>query len=151
MGTVVREAVPGDGPGIAALITKEAPHFDLQGYPEDLWPDYLVVLVAEREGHIVGWLEGILDGEYEGSGAPVPPPHGYVLAIVVDEEQRHHGIGGDLIEKFMEEALAAKVEWVFLIPEGGEGCEDRVRFFIHSGFTPTEVLDEKRLIMARWT
>ncbi|WP_087100691.1 GNAT family N-acetyltransferase [Nocardiopsis sp. JB363] len=151
MDTVVRDAVPGDGPGIAALITKEAPHLDLQGYPDGRWPEFLVVLVAERAGRVVGWAEGILDGEYEGSGAPVPPPHGYILATVVDEEMRHQGIGGALIEKFMQEALAAKVEWVFLIPEGGEGYEDRVRFFINSGFTPTEVLDEKRLIMARWT
>lgn len=70
----------------------------------------------------------------EMSGGPCT---GYILATVVD------------IEKFMQEAVAAKVEWVFLIPEGGEG-EDRVRFFIRAGFTPTEILDEKRLIMARW-
>ncbi|MBR8741949.1 GNAT family N-acetyltransferase [Nocardiopsis sp. MG754419] len=151
MTTVVRDAAPGDGPGIAALITKEAPHFDLKGYPDDVWPDTMVVLVAEVAGRVVGWLEGILDGAYAGAAAPAPAPHGYVLAVVVDGGLRRQGIGTALITAFLEEARAEKVEWVFLIPEGGEGFEGRVRFFDRVGFTPVEDHDEDRLVMGAWT
>lgn len=149
MDVLLRRAVPSDGPGICALIFEESPHFEVKGYPEGIWPASMVVLVAEGDGRVVGWLEAVLDWVYEGRGAPVPPPHGYVLALVVSEAWKRRGIGRALMEMFLEEMRAARVEWVFLIPEEGEGFEGRVRFFTRAGFAPVEEPEERHLVMGR--
>jgi N-acetylglutamate synthase-like GNAT family acetyltransferase len=80
----------------------------------------------------------VLGGVYEGPGSPVAPPHGYVLAVVVDPAWRRRGVGRGLLEGFVDRARAAGVEWVFLRPEEGEGVEGRVEFFLRCGFTPVE-------------
>ncbi len=149
MDVLLRRAVPEDGPGIHTLIFEESPHFDTKGYPEGIWPANMVVLVAEGGGRVVGWLEAALDQVYEGRGAPTPPPHGYVLALVVSQAWKRLGIGRALMEMFLEEMRAAKVEWVFLIPEEGEGFPGRVRFFTRVGFDPVEEPEERPLVMGR--
>ncbi|MFE6387367.1 GNAT family N-acetyltransferase [Nocardiopsis dassonvillei] len=150
---IVRSARPEDGPGIAALIGRASPHLDEKGYPASLLPEDMVVLVAEADGNgaVVGWVEGVLDGVYEGSGSPAPPPHGYVLAVVVDPGWRRRGVGRGLLEGFVDRARAAGVEWVFLLPEEGEGAEGRVEFFLRCGFTPVHDPDREWPAMGRWT
>ncbi|NKZ00489.1 GNAT family N-acetyltransferase [Nocardiopsis alborubida] len=148
---IVRSALPGDGPGIAALIGRASPHLDKKGYPASLLPEDMVVLVAEADGAVAGWVEGVLDGVYEGAGSPVPPPHGYVLAVVVDPGWRRRGVGRGLLEGFVARAREAGVEWVFLLPEEGEGARGRVEFFLRCGFTPVDDPGSERLAMGRWT
>lgn len=146
----VRRAVAADGPGIAALVAREAPHFEVRGYPDGVWPEGVVVLVAVAGGTVVGWLEGVLDGAYTGPGAPVSPPHGYVLGIVVDGAHRRSGVGRGLLDGFVAEARAAGLSWVFLLPEEGEGVEGRVSFFRAAGFPPVDDPDEEHPAMGRW-
>ncbi|MBQ1079847.1 MULTISPECIES: GNAT family N-acetyltransferase [unclassified Nocardiopsis] len=148
---IVRNATGRDGPAISDLMIRAAPHFDTKGYPEQLLPPGMVVLVAEEEGRVVGWLEAVLDWAYTGPGAPAPPPHGYVLAVVVDPERRRRGIGCALLDRYVHRAREAGVRWVFLLPEGGEGVEGRLAFFRAAGFTPLPVTDDPLPPMGRWT
>ncbi|GAB3727053.1 GNAT family N-acetyltransferase [Nocardiopsis nanhaiensis] len=147
----VRAAVPRDGLGIADLIGRAAPHFDTRGYAQGHWPDGAVVLVALDAGHVVGVLEGVLDGVYGGPGAPAPPPHGYILAVVVDHEWRQLGVGSALVEAFMRMARAEEISWVFLVPKQGGHAPERAEFFRACGFTPVDDLGEEVAALGRWT
>jgi len=142
---LIRPALPEDGPDIARLVAASAPHFGAKGYSEGS-----VALVAVDTGAVVGWIEGVLDGAYTGPGAPVPPPHGYVLSVVVDARFRRHGVGTGLLDAFVDEARDAGVAWVFLFPDEGEGVEGRVRFFERAGFEAVDDPDEEWPAMGRW-
>ncbi|NYH51466.1 GNAT superfamily N-acetyltransferase [Nocardiopsis arvandica] len=130
----VRPAVAEDAPAIVSLIRRAAPHLDTKAYANGHLPDGVVALSAELHGRLVGWLEGVVDAEYTGPGAPVPPPHGYVLAVVVDPDTRRQGVGRGLMEAFARVAREAGVRWVFLYPEEGAGAGERVEFFGACGF-----------------
>ncbi|MFE1170488.1 GNAT family N-acetyltransferase [Nocardiopsis sp. NPDC058789] len=145
----VRRAVPDDGPAIAGLLMRAAARFEVKDYPLGSWPDGIEVLVAVEDDRLVGWVEGVLDGAYTGPGAPVPPPHGYVLGIVVDPLWRRLGAGRALLDGFVAVARAAGVRWVFLFPEEGEEVEGRVEFLRAAGFTPVDDPDEKYPAMGR--
>lgn len=147
----IRRAAPEDGPAIADLLVRSAPHFEVAGYARGVWPDGIEVLVAISDDHLVGWVEGVLDGAYTGPGAPVPPPHGYVLGIVVDPLWRRMGAGRALLDGFVAVARAAGVRWVFLFPEEGEEVEGRVAFLSAAGFSPVDDPDEEYPAMGRWT
>lgn len=108
-----------------------------------------VVFVAEVDGATVGVLVGVLDGV--GPCAPVPPPHGYVLAVAVGPEHRRRGVGRALLDRFVAEVREAGVPWVFLFPDEGPGVSERVAFLRAAGFTPTPDPDEKYPVMGRWT
>ncbi|MFD6953299.1 GCN5 family acetyltransferase [Nocardiopsis sp. TSRI0078] len=130
----VRPAVAEDAPAIVSLIGRAAPHLDTKAYANGRLPEGVVALVAELRGRLVGWLEGVVDDAYTGPGAPVPPPHGYVLAIVVDPGTRRQGVGRGLMEAFVRVAREAGVRWVFLFPEEGTGVRERMEFFEACGF-----------------
>ena len=100
--------------------------------------------MADAGNPRLGWggVEATLDGVYSGPGAPVPPPHGYVLAVVVDQDWRRQGVGTALLDAFIAEARSVGVEWVFLLPEESTGVEERVRFFEAAGFTAVDDPDE---------
>ncbi|MEU3017788.1 MULTISPECIES: GNAT family N-acetyltransferase [unclassified Nocardiopsis] len=148
---IVRSATGDDGPAISDLMIRAAPHFDTKGYPDRLLPPGMVVLVAEEAGRVVGWLEAVLDWAYTGPGAPAPPPHGYVLAVVVDPAWRRRGIGCALLDRYVREARENGVRWVFLLPEGGEGTQGRLAFFRAAGFTPLPATGDPLPPMGRWT
>lgn len=141
--------MPADGPGVAELLVSDAPHFEVKGYPDGVWPPGVVVLVAVVGGTVVGWLEGVLDGAYTGPGAPARPPHGYVLGLVVASTYRRSGAGRALLDRFVAEARAVGVRWVFLLPEEGPGVAGRVEFFRAAGFTPVADPDEQHPAMGR--
>lgn len=108
-----------------------------------------VVLVAVDDG-VVGVLSGTLEGVYSGPGAPSPPPHGYVLWVVVDEAHRRSGVGSALLDAFVAEAREAGVWWVFLFPEEGAGVEGRVEFLAAAEFDAVDDPDEQWPAMGRW-
>jgi len=139
-----RRALPEDGPDIARLVAAAAPSFGAKH-------SKAVALVAVDAGTVVGWLEGVLDGAYTGPGAPVPPPHGYVLSLVVDARFRRRGVGTGLLDAFVDEARDAGVAWAFLSPDEGEDVEGRVAFFERAGFETVDDPDEQWPAMGRWT
>ncbi|WP_433701739.1 N-acetyltransferase family protein [Nocardiopsis sp. CA-288880] len=141
-----RPALPEDGPHIAALVAAAAPSFGAKEYSEDT-----VALVAVDAGAVVGWIEGVLDGAYTGPGAPVPPPHGYVLALVVDAGWRRQGVGTGLLDAFVAEARDVGCRWVFLFPDEGKDVEGRVRFFERAGFEAVNDPGEQWPAMGRRT
>lgn len=110
-----------------------------------------VIVFAEDDGVVVGWVEGVVDGAYSGPGAPVPPPHGYVQAVVVDPGWRRRGVGRGLLEAFAHAAWCAGARWVFAAPDEGQGVEDRVAWLASAGFEPVEDPGEEWPVMGRWT
>ncbi|MET9713347.1 GNAT family N-acetyltransferase [Nocardiopsis alba] len=95
-----------------------------------------LVLAAETCGELVGWASGTTRGLYP--GAPVPPPHGYVQAVVVNPEQRRQGVGRRLMAAFLTAAARSGVGWVFAAPDEGEGVETRVAWLVECGFVAVE-------------
>ncbi|MEU0236721.1 GNAT family N-acetyltransferase [Nocardiopsis sp. NPDC006198] len=143
---LIRHALPEDGPDIARLVAAAAPSFGAKGHSAGS-----VALVAVDAGVVVGWLEGVLDGAYTGPGAPVPPPHGYVLSLVVDAAWRRRGVGTGLLDAFVDLARGAGRRWVFLFPDEGEQVEGRVAFFEQAGFEAVADPGERWPAMGRWT
>ncbi|GAA1454208.1 GNAT family N-acetyltransferase [Nocardiopsis tropica] len=138
-----RRALPEDGPHIAALVAAAAPSFGAKH-------SGAVALVAVDAGALVGWIEGVLDGAYTGPGAPAPPPHGYVLSLVVDAAWRRQGVGTGLLDAFVDEAREVGLAWVFLFPDEGEDVEGRVRFFEQAGFEAVDDPAEQWPAMGMW-
>jgi ribosomal protein S18 acetylase RimI-like enzyme len=64
----------------------------------------VIVLVAEREGAVVGYTYAGLEGF---DFMALRGPAGAIYDIIVDEERRRQGVGGRLLEAAIE-ALAAK-------------------------------------------
>ncbi|PWV44610.1 acetyltransferase (GNAT) family protein [Nocardiopsis sp. L17-MgMaSL7] len=112
-------------------------------------PDGDVLLAAEDDGVVVGWLSGTLAGVYPGPGAPVPPPHGYVQAVVVDPAHRRAGIGRALVEEFVAAASRAGVGWVFAVPDEDLEVEARVQWLAACGFRPVVDPGERWPAMGR--
>ncbi|MFJ9558332.1 GNAT family N-acetyltransferase [Nocardiopsis sp. NPDC101807] len=141
---LIRRALPEDGPDLAALVAAAAPSFGAKGHSKG------VTLVAVDAGAVVGWIEGVLDGAYTGPGSPVPPPHGYVMSLVVDAGWRRQGVGTGLLDAFVGTARTAGLAWVFLFPDEDENVEGRVAFFEHAGFEAVDDPDERWPAMGRW-
>ena len=80
----------------------------------------------------------------------MPPPHGYVLSVVVDASWRRQGLGTGLLDAFVGVAREAGVPWVFLFPDESDGVEGRVAFFERAGFEAVDDLDETWPAMGRW-
>lgn len=97
MEIVIREADEADVPALARLMAE-------LGYPiavEEMRNRYLKIksldahhtVVAAADGRVVGMAGVYLGYYYEKSGA-----HARVLALVVDESFRSHGVGAKLLE-----------------------------------------------------
>ncbi|MEU5858914.1 GNAT family N-acetyltransferase [Nocardiopsis dassonvillei] len=110
-----------------------------------------VVVLAEEDDRVVGWVEGVVDGVYSGPGAPCAPPHGYVQAVVVDPGCRRRGVGKGLLEAFAHAAWFSGAKWVFAALDENQGVEARVAWLTSAGFEPVDDPDEKGPVMGRWT
>ena len=96
-----------------------------------------VLLVAvDRSDRPVGWAGGTLEGRYPGPGAPVPAPHGYLQAVVVDPDHQRHEVGRALVSAFVAAAARSGVRWVFAVPDEDQGVQERVAFFAACGLVP---------------
>lgn len=60
-------------------------------------------------------------------------------------------VGRVLLDRFVSEALAAGVRWVFGFPDEGSGVAGRVSFLRAAGFSPVDDPDEEYPAMGRWT
>lgn len=111
-------------------------------------PDGDVLLVAvDRSDRPVGWASGTFGARYPGPGAPIPAPHGYLQAVVVDPAHQRNGVGRELVSAFVAAAARAGVGWVFAVPDEDQGVQDRVRFFSVCGLTPVPDPDEEWPVM----
>lgn len=111
-------------------------------------PNTDVLLVAiDRAGSLLGWAGGTLEGHYPGPGAPVPAPHGYLQAVVVDPDHQRSGVGRALVSAFVAAAARSGVGWVFAVPDEGQGVEERVAFFAACGLAPVPDPDETWPVM----
>lgn len=111
-------------------------------------PNTGVLLVAvDRAGNPVGWAGGTLEGHYPGPGAPVPAPHGYLQAVVVDPDHQQVGVGRALVAAFVAAAARSGVGWVFAVPDEDQGVQGRVRFFAGCGLVPVQDPDEEWPVM----
>lgn len=72
-----------------------------------------------------------------------------MLGIVVDSTHKQSG-GRALLDRFVSEAHAAGVRWVFLLPDEDEGVAGRIEFFTAAGFVPVDDPDEESPAMGPW-
>ncbi|CAL9611169.1 GNAT family N-acetyltransferase [Nocardiopsis dassonvillei] len=138
----VRPAASAELPALRALAARAGAAYA---------PDGDVLLVAEIDGVVVGWLSGTLAGAYPGPGAPVPAPRGYVQAVVVATAARRAGISRELLEEFVATARQARVAWVFAVPGEGLGAAGQVGWLSACGFAPVVDSGEIWPVMGRWT
>ena len=96
-----------------------------------------VLLVAvDRSDRPVGWAGGTFDARYPGPGAPMPAPHGYLQAVVVDPYHQRTGVGRELVSAFVAAAAHSGVEWVFAVPDEDQDVQGRVAFLAACGLVP---------------
>ncbi|WP_255647300.1 MULTISPECIES: GNAT family N-acetyltransferase [Nocardiopsis] len=139
----MRPAHPGERPALAAAAARAGSAYT---------PDGELVLVAvDDHEQVVGWLSGTLAGAYPGPGAPCPPPHGYVQAVVVAPGARRRGYGHTLLAMFVSRARQAGVQWLFAAPDEGPGVEARAAWLASAGWEPVDDPGEAWPVMGRWT
>jgi GNAT superfamily N-acetyltransferase len=136
---LIRDARAEDGPALARLLGQ-------LGYPADsvgvarrlerLGDDRL--LVAEREGRVVGFAQLHLSPSIEYDG-----PAGKLAALVVDEHERGTGLGRALVESVEAEARARGC--VLLFVTTSEQRADAHAFYERMGLEHTGRRFAKRL------
>lgn len=97
-------------------------------------------LIARRDGEAVAYLEGnhgftnwgILH-DYQDRSDGVTGS--YVASMFVDESSRGAGLGGELLDVFVDHAWAAGSDVVVLSVQEGEDSAARERFFQRHGFS----------------
>lgn len=150
--TTVRHAAPHDLPAIgrlAALLVKM--HYDLdpkrfiaatsdtaEGYSEFLGsqleePD-AIVLVAETDGEVVGYLYASIEGH---DWISLRGPAAVMHDIVVDPSHRGHGAGQELLDAALVELAALGAPRAVLLT--AEQNESAQRMFERAGFRRTMV------------
>ena len=130
---IVRSALPGDVPTLAAL---EGAVFGGEAYPAsflyqavDLWSD--LVCLAEDDLRIVGYA----------LGAPaLEPGVGWILSAAVDPAARGRGIGAALAEWLIGRLQDADLRQILLTvhPENGAA----VRLYRRLGFVAEEAIPD---------
>ena len=93
-----------------------------------------IVFVAERDGRILGFVFAGIEPE---SWKELRGDAGYIHDLVVDEEQRHSGIGRALLGRAIEwlETRGAARIMLWTAPQNAYGR----RLFESSGFTATMI------------
>ncbi len=148
----VRRARPADLPAIGrlgALLVRLHHEFDPQrfiaplprteeGYASflgrQLANDDVVVLVAEREGQVLGYTYAGVEGyDYMALRGPA----GALYDIVVDPAERGQGVGGLLLRATLAELAARGVPRVVL--STAVQNESAQRLFAGAGFRPTMI------------
>jgi GNAT superfamily N-acetyltransferase len=103
---------------------------------------------SDRMLHLVAWLKeqpvGVLVGTHDFGNWGVLDRYqnlseddrgSYVAAMFVDARWRSQGVGGALLDAFIDQAAAHQSPVVVTWPdEAEEGRDDRVRFFRRNGF-----------------
>lgn len=150
--TSVRPATPSDLPSIGrlgALLVRTHHDFDPErfipatpqtehGYASFLGtqleePDALV-LVAERGGEVVGYTYAGIEGlDYMSLRGPA----GVLHDIVVDPNQRSHGVGRILLDATLAALEARGAPRVVLLT--AQRNESAQRLFVRAGFRPTMI------------
>jgi ribosomal protein S18 acetylase RimI-like enzyme len=103
-----------------------------------------ILLVAERDGRIVGALVGEIEDHAEVSDTyDMPARQAHVHDLAVLAGARGGGVGRALMERFEEELRARDVPWYGLDVMAGN--EQALRFYTSMGLEPAAVSLDKRL------
>jgi ribosomal protein S18 acetylase RimI-like enzyme len=148
----VRQAVPADLPAIGqlgALLVKTHHDFDSarfiaptantpQGYANflgtQLKEERVIILVAEGEGAVVGYVYAGLEGmDYMALRGPA----GAIYDVVVDPTHRRQGVGKKLLEAAIK-ALKEKGAPQVVLSTAAKN-EEAQRLFAKAGFRPTMI------------
>ncbi|ATB30073.1 GNAT family N-acetyltransferase [Melittangium boletus] len=159
MAPVIRPARPEDGPALgrmgAALIQMHhdqdprrfmAPGDDAEsGYrwwlTKELKRAGAVVLVAEREGAVVGYAYGTVEGR---DWNALREPHGELHDLWVEASARGGGVGAALAEELVRRLRAQGVPRIMLMAEVGN--DSARRLFTRLGWRPTMVEMTRELV-----
>jgi ribosomal protein S18 acetylase RimI-like enzyme len=151
-GAIVRPATPADVPGLGrlgALLVRVHHGFDTGRFivpPPDIEDAYAaflgallddpdaVVLVAERDGSVVGYTYAGIEGT---DFLALRGPAGVLHDLAVDPAHRAHGVGRTLVDATMAALRARGVRQAVLFTavqnEAGQ------RLFARAGFRPTMI------------
>lgn len=151
-GITVRPATPSDLPAIGrlgALLVRTHHDFDPQrfiaatpdterGYAwflgTQLEESKAIVLVAEREGKVVGYTYAGVEGR---DYMALRGPAGVLYDIIVDPPHRERGIGGMLLDATLASLGELGAPRVLL--STAERNESAQRLFTRAGFRPTMI------------
>jgi ribosomal protein S18 acetylase RimI-like enzyme len=148
--TVVRPATPADVPALGrlgALLVRVHHAFDTARFIvppadiDDVYAGFLgallndpdaVVLVAEREGSVVGYTYAAIEGS---DFLALRGPAGVLHDLAVDPAHRAHGVGRMLVDATMAALRARGVRQAVLFTGVRNECAQRL--FARAGFRPT--------------
>jgi ribosomal protein S18 acetylase RimI-like enzyme len=139
-GVAIRTARPSDAPRLAALLAAGTLRggevaADVAPYRQALEEMATTagneVLVAEREGEVVGMCQLIMFRHLQERGGRCAE----IESVHVDERHRSAGIGGTLLEAAVERAAAAGCYRVQLTSNKSRTAAHR--FYLRHGFTAT--------------
>ena len=148
----IRRAVHADCLGIGALLADWHPDSAWEYLREEarLGYDFLYLTATGPDGRVVGFLQGMLDSMDDEVPVPreYPVPRAFAVEMCVAEARRGQGIGAALLHRFGQEAAAAGLSYLLLGADGGEGHEQRVRFFLRFGLASLDSAEPKWLFGA---
>lgn len=131
MEITIREAADADVPAMAHLISELGNPLSVdemgRRYRRIKALDGYHTVVAVAEGHIAGMTGAYLGYYYEKSGA-----HARVLALVVDEAYRSHGVGAKLLQYIETWAVANGAAGIGL--SSGRQRQSAHRFYRRHGY-----------------
>ena len=153
--TVIREAVPGDVPGLVecsiGLFAEDGGTRDATmnvDWPKEFGDESMrsgiddperLVLAAVRDGRVVGHLSGRL-----GEPSAVRPVKVATLAsMYVRPEARDGGVGSQLVEAFKEWARVKAADRIAVTAYASN--ESAIRFYVRNGFAPFHLVLEAGL------
>lgn len=149
MSCTVRIAETSDLDGLEELLVATGWETEAAGIRQDHAP-YVVYVALDREGGIVGMLEGRFDSCYSDDFAPhaLTYPQAWITLMTVDERSRRAGIGRTLLRRFSHDARTLyHRDYVALAVEQGEGESGRVAFFNRCGLRTIHVEEEVQRVM----
>jgi ribosomal protein S18 acetylase RimI-like enzyme len=159
MAVIIRSYAEADSDAVIGLVRQlqvhETQFFDRMKPPEEIGPWYIrqlfavierdggALLVAERDGAVVGFaavLTGVTSRE---SRDEVLYSYGQVLDLAVTREARHQGIGTRLLEACEAAARQAGVKWLRIGALAGN--DTAIAAYAKFGFDHLSVTMEKPL------
>lgn len=140
----LRPATAEDYPAVAALYRQFAPTRHLEEFTYQGWLGRCHLAV--EDGRLIGYWHGTHHAQTWLSFTvhPTPPEDwtvSYLTVLVVEAHHRRRGVGGLLLEDFLDQARAAGNTWAVLNPTSGaeEPTEEElIAFYAHHGFTLLE-------------
>jgi ribosomal protein S18 acetylase RimI-like enzyme len=95
-------------------------------------------LVAESDGHLVGYIHGSVQRNHPGEVIPAQEPYAEIEDVYVQPAFRGQDIGGALLERIFEIARQEGIQR-FVVGTRSKETDKILRFYRSHGFTPWQI------------